>query len=190
MNQLTLAVQTIKETISTIDVANAIGLEVRHGRCQCPIHGGTDFNCRLYPGNRGYMCWVCKSAGDVINFVRNIYHDMSFRNSISWFNDNFHLNLNIDSPLSPEALEAAKKRQREHDAKEAFRRWEEEIKFSNALDTFELLRRLEVQRDENTPKTPDESWTPPFCQAVELLPTVRQMAEDAWYDCVKQKPAP
>ena len=189
MNQLTLAAQMIKEIISAQDVGRALGLEIRHGRCQCPIHGGQNYNCVLYPGNRGFYCHTCKAGGDCISLVQH-YYDTSFKNAVIWLNEAFHLNLNIDSPLPPDALEAAKKRQREHEAREAFRKWQEDIKFNNALAAYELVRRLEIQRDENTPKTPDESWTPPFCQAVELLPVAKQMAEDAWYDCIKSKPAP
>ena len=48
MNQLTIAAQRIKDTISAQDVGVAMGLEIRHGRCRCPLHGGGDFNCVLY----------------------------------------------------------------------------------------------------------------------------------------------
>lgn len=187
MNQLTIAAQTIKETVSAQDVGRALGLEIRHGRCKCPIHHGDDFNCRLYAGNRGYMCWVCKSAGDVISFIRNIYHEMRFSDAISWFNDTFHLGLDIESSMSPEALAEAKKAQRERDARIAAEKWIDDMRFNMALKTFDVVRILETQRDDNTPKTPDEPWTAPFCQAVELLPMAEQMARDAWFDCIKHK---
>ena len=68
-NKLTIAAQTIKDRISALEVGNAIGLEIKHGRCQCPFHGGKDFNCVLYKGNRGWYCHVCKSGGDVLSFA-------------------------------------------------------------------------------------------------------------------------
>ena len=47
MNRLTIAAQTIKDSVSALEAGEAMGLEVRHGRCQCPLHGGQDFNCVL-----------------------------------------------------------------------------------------------------------------------------------------------
>lgn len=186
MNNLTIAVQTIKDTVSAQDVGRALGLEIRHSRCKCPIHGGTDYNCVLYPGNRGFYCHVCKSGGDVIRFVQ-LYHDTSFKDAVAWLNDAFHLGIDIESPMSPETVEAAKKAQREREEKLAAEKWINDARFNFALKTFEIVRILETQRDENVPKSPDVSWTPPFCQAIENLPLARQIAEDAWYDCVKWK---
>ena len=185
MNNLKLAVQTIKDTISAQDVGRKLGLEIRHGRCKCPLHGGTDYNCVLYPGNRGFYCHVCKIGGDVIKFAQE-YHGTSFHDTVAWFSDAFGLGLDIDSPMNQDALKQALKTQREREAKEAFKKWEEEMRFKNALTSYEVVRILETQRDENVPKTPDESWTAPFCQAVELLPMAKQMAEDAWFDCTKE----
>ena len=185
MNQLTIAAQTIKDTVSAQDVGKALGLEIRHGRCKCPIHGGTDYNCVLYPGNRGFYCHVCKTGGDCIRFAQ-LYHDSSFKDTVAWFNDTFHLGMNIESPMSPEALETAKKAQREREARLAAEKWIEDARFNMALKTFEVVRILEIQRDDNIPKTLDEPWTAPFCQAVESLPVAEQIAQDAWFDCVKK----
>ena len=185
MNQLTIVAQTIKDTISAQDVGKALGLEIRHGRCKCPIHGGTDYNCVLYSGNRGFYCHVCKTGGDVIRFAQ-LYHDSSFKDTVAWLNDTFHLGMNIESPMSPEALETAKKNQREREARLAAEKWIEETRVNMALKTFEVVRILETQRDDNTPKTPDEPWTAPFCQAIEALPMTEQIAQDAWFDCIKK----
>ena len=87
---------------------------------------------------------------------------------------------------SPEALETAKKAQREREARLAAEKWIEDARFNMALKTFEVVRILETQRDDNTPKTPDEPWTAPFCQAIESLPVAEQIAQDAWFGCVKK----
>ena len=95
MNKLTLAAQTIKDSVSALDTGQAMGLEIRRGRCKCPFHNGKDFNCVLYRGNRGWFCHVCKAGGDVISFAQQ-YYSMSFKDSIAWFNDTFHLGLDLE----------------------------------------------------------------------------------------------
>ena len=187
MNKYDFAVDTIKNSVSALDVANALGWEIRHGRCKCPIHNGDDFNCKLYPGNRGYICWVCKSSGDVISLVRNYYHDMSFSDTVKWFNSTFSLGMDIDSPLSPDAVKQAEIAKRKRDEEREFREWKDRMGFDLALTADRLVRILEWQRDRNTPKTPDEPWNPKFCEAVRLLPYARRFAEDCMFKCIEVK---
>ena len=183
MNSLMLAAQTIKDTISARDVGNALGLEIRHGRCQCPIHSGSDFNCVLYPGSRGYYCHVCHSGGDSISFVRN-YFKLSFRDAVRWFNDTFNLGMDIDSPLSPEARkQAEKERKRREDAKN-FLEWRERMQFDMALTADQIVKAIEKQRDENAPKSADDEWNDKFMEAIELLPAAKRYAEDCIMYCM------
>ena len=186
MNALAIAAQTIKDTISAREVGEAIGLEIRHGRCKCPIHGGTDYNCVLYSGNRGYYCHVCKSGGDVISLVRNYYSEMSYKDCVAWFNDTFHMGLDLESRISPEkrkqAEMALKMRKRANEQKE----WVARFRFDLALTADDIVRRLEEIRDEKRPRTYGE-WDEDFCMAVELLPAARQFAEDCMMDCMEVK---
>lgn len=185
MNKLTLAAQTIKDSVSALDAGHALGLEIRHGRCQCPIHGGTDFNCVLYKGNRGYYCHVCKSGGDVISFVQQ-YYRMQFPDSIRWFNDTFHLGMDIDSPMSPEAVKQAEFAQRKRVREREFREWKERMQFDLALTAEDIVRRLDELRDAHRPKTYG-AWDPEFVRAVGLLPEARRFAEDCMMNCMKEK---
>ena len=186
MNALSLAVDTIKASVSALDVGQALGLEIRHGRCQCPIHGGNDFNCVLYKGNRGYYCHVCKSGGDVIKFAQQ-YHNASFKDTVSWFNSTFNLGMNIDSPPDPKAVKQAeiarKQRERERQEKEQ----KERMQYDLALAVDRIVQALEEQRDLYAPKTPDEPWNPVFCTAVQLLPGAKRYAQMCWYECMEVK---
>jgi len=47
LSRLTIAAQTIKDTISARNLGQAICIPLRNGRCQCPFHGGKDYNCVL-----------------------------------------------------------------------------------------------------------------------------------------------
>ena len=186
MNNLTIAVQTIKDSVSALDVGEALGLEIRRGRCKCPIHGGNDFNCVLYKGDRGYYCHVCKSGGDVLKFAQQ-YYGSSFKDTVSWFNDTFHLGLNINSPLSEEAVKRAEIAQRKRKEEREYREWLHRTQFDLFLVADKIVSLLEEQRDRYVPKTPDETWHPLFCQAIELLPAARQFAQDCYFDCIEVK---
>lgn len=181
-----IAVDTIKMAVSALDVADVLGWEVKHGRCKCPIHNGDGLNCRLYPGDRGYMCWVCKSSGDVISLVRNYYHDMSFVDCLKWFNSTFSLGMDIDSPMSPETLKQAEIDRKRREAEREFREWKERMRFDLALTADRIVELLEEQRDLYVPKTPDEPWSKEFCKAVRLLPAARRFAQDCMFGSFKK----
>lgn len=185
MNRLTIAAQTIKDSVSAVDVGNAIGLEIRHGRCQCPFHGGKDYNCVLYRGNRGWYCHVCKAGGDVLSFARQ-YYKFGFKDCIAWFNDTFHLGLEIDREIDPEKQrEAEKALQRRKKAIElqAFR---ERMQFGLALAAEQIVDRLEEARDRHRPRTYGE-WDPVFYMAVKTLPEARRFEEECAIRCVKEE---
>lgn len=167
MNNLTIAAQTIKDTISAQDVGAALGLEMRHGRCRCPFHGGNDFNCVLYKGDRGFYCHVCKYGGDVVSFVRE-YYDMSFKDAISWFNDTFNLGMDIDSPMSPDALREAKEAQRKRMAKNTVTSGVKELRSNRENIAMDIKLRLEKMADRYAPKDPDSDFDNRFLEAVRM----------------------
>lgn len=187
MNNLTLAVQMIKDSVSALDMAQAIGLDVdQHGRCACPFHKGKDRNLKLYPGDRGFSCFVCHESGDVIRFVMK-YYNVSFPDSVRWFNGTFHLGMNIDSPMSEDAVKQAENAQRKRTEERAFREWKERMRFDLALTAEDIVRKLEQMRDENRPRTYGDSWNEAFCTAVRLLPEARRFADETMMDCMKEK---
>lgn len=186
MNNLTLAVQTIKDSISARDVGQALGLEVRRGRCRCPIHGGTDFNCVLYTGNRGFYCHVCKTGGDVVTFVQQC-NSLSFKEAVAWINDAFHMGLDITGKIDPKAQREAEIALQRRKRAYAFEEWKDRMRLNLALAADQIVDRLEDERDANLPRTPYEPWNADFCAAVGTLPDARRFAEDCMMDCVKQK---
>lgn len=184
MNNFTIATDKIKASISARDVGEALGLEIRHGRCQCPIHGGQDYNCVLYNGNRGYYCHVCKSGGDVIKFVRE-YHKSSFKDAIAWFNDTFHMGLDLDSKIDPAEAKRAENAHKMRKEAMELAAWKDKMQFDLFLMADRILEMLEEQRDMNVPKTPDEPWNPKFCDAVKLIPAAKTFSERCLAECIK-----
>ena len=185
MGNLSLAAQTIKDSVSALDVGQAIGLEIRRGRCQCPFHGGKDFNCVLYKGNRGWYCHVCKQGGDILSFAQQ-YYNMSFKDCISWFDDTFHLGLDIGSPIDPEKEEAAKKALQMRKNAIEFAEWKKRMQFNLALTAMDIVNRLEKERDRKRPVTYGE-WDPDFCAAVVALPEAMKFYEDMMMECTEVK---
>ena len=186
MTKLSLAVQRIKDNVSAQDVGQALGLEIRHGRCKCPLHGGNDFNCVLYKGNRGFYCHVCKHGGDVVSFVQQ-YHNMSFKDSVAWFDGTFHLGLELDKPMNPtEARQAEIALQMRKEAQ--FHEAEmDRMRFGLFLLADMILEKLEEQRDLYVPKTADEPWKKEFCNAIRMIPAAHRFADRCLMDCVKEK---
>lgn len=184
MNKLTIAAQQIKDTVSALDAGQMMGLEIRHGRCQCPFHGGKDFNCVLYKGNRGWYCHVCKQGGDVISFTQQ-YYNMSFKDCVAWFNNTFRMGLDLDGKIDPkkqrEAEIALQRRKRAIE----FEAWKERMAFDMSLTADEVVRKLEEIRDAHRPRTYGP-WDEAFCMAVRLLPEARRFAEDSMMDCTKK----
>ena len=188
MNALTIAVDKIKSSISAMDVGEMLGLQIRHGRCQCPIHGGNDFNCVLYKGDRGYYCHVCKSGGDVIKFVQE-YHKMSFKDAVSWCNDTFRIGLDLESRVDPEEARRAEKALKMRKEAQEFAAWKDRTQWDLFLLADRILEKLEEQRDLNAPKTPDEPWNKKFCEAIRVIPAARRFAENCLMACSgKEKP--
>ena len=185
MGNLSLATQTVKDSVSALDVGQAIGLEIRRGRCQCPFHNGKDFNCVLYRGNRGWYCHVCKRGGDVLSFVQQ-YYSMTFKDCIEWFSATFHLDLGLDAPIDPAKEEAAKKALVMRKRRIEFEEWKKRMRFDLALTADEIVRQLEDERDMKRPKTYGE-WDPDFCAAVVALPEARQFYEDMMMECTEVK---
>ena len=175
MNDLSIAVQTIKDSVSALDVARAMGWDVRHGRCRCPIHGGHDYNCRLYPGDRGFVCWVCKAGGDVIKLVRES-QGMGFGDAVTWFNDTFGLEMNIDSPMDPEALRRARKRLEEQKRIRDLEMQIDRLRFEMYLAADRVLTGLEEIRDGTAPTKPDGDWDGRFAFAVRMIPEAKRLA--------------
>ena len=185
--QLGIAAQTIKDRVSALDVGHAMGLEIRHGRCRCPMHGGKDFNCVLYQGDRGFYCHVCKSGGDVIRFVQQCNGGLSFPEAIAWFDDTFHLGLELGKPIDPEKQRRAEMALQRRKRAREYQVWLERMKFDMELTAVAILRQLEKTRDENVPKTADEEWNEKFCTAVRLIPEAERLCEECNMMCTEGK---
>ena len=186
MNNLSLAVDVIKNSVSAIDVAQAIGLNVdMHGRCSCPFHNGKDRNMKLFDGNRGYSCFVCHASGDVISFVRQ-YYSIGFKDALVWLDGTFRLGLDLDGQIDADKQRQAEMALQRRKRARELAEWKKRMQFGLALTAMDLVRRCEEVRDEKRPRTYGE-WDPGFCEAVVTLPDARQFADDMMMECMEVK---
>jgi len=185
MTKFQVAVDLIKSNVSAIDVANAIGLEMRHNRCRCPIHHGGDMNCRIYDGNKGFHCFSCGASGDCIKLAQQ-YYKMSFRDTILWFNSTFNLGLDLDGRIDEEQRRQAEMAQRMRKEATEKKEMKDRMSFGVMLMADRIVERLEDIRDANAPKTPNERWNDAFCNAIRSLPGAREFVDDCMMDCLKE----
>lgn len=68
-----------------------------------------------------------------------------------------------------------------------FRQWKERMAYDLFLTADRIVEMLEEQRDAYAPKTPDETWHPLFCQAIELIPVAREFAKNCYFECIEVK---
>lgn len=141
----------IKSRLTMKEVVNMYGFRVegKTGKILCPFHNDTKPSMQIYPGHRGYFCFVCGQGGSVIDFVMK-YFNLSFLDACKKLNDDFRLGLPIGEELSEkqkrEAAEAVRKRQEEMRQKE---KKEQQLftAYHAALDRYCMLDRMKMENE-------------------------------------------
>ena len=175
----------IKLRVSMMDICNHYGIEVnRSGFAKCVFHPGDNTaSMKIYPGSKGFYCFGCGEAGDVIGFVRK-YFNLTFPQAIAKLNSDMGLGLPINSNANDErkrysantaAWKASWKRKQ---AVEAYQKRLENAQtdYNNALDEFV---RLDLQRLRNDPMSLK------YEEAVKQLPTAQFKLDTAEMELVK-----
>lgn len=85
--------QEIKRRVTTEQAAIRYGYnpDSRH-RILCPFHDDHKPSLMLYPGDRGWYCFVCGIGGDVVGFVSKLFHIFPHEAAIK-LNDDFGLGM-------------------------------------------------------------------------------------------------
>lgn len=111
----------IKESVPMAAVAERYGFEInRSGDILCPFHEDTHPSLHVYPEDRGWHCWVCNEGGDVIDFVKKLYHIDARQAAIRLDND-FRLGLTTEKPDPAAVDQWQKERRRKKAALDAYR---------------------------------------------------------------------
>ena len=66
-------IERIKEQVSLLDYLHDRGVEVRHNRARCIVHGGDNpTSFAVYPDKGRWHCFRCSEGGDVIDLCRAV----------------------------------------------------------------------------------------------------------------------
>ncbi|WP_195465357.1 CHC2 zinc finger domain-containing protein [Faecalispora jeddahensis] len=87
----------IKEILPMQAVAERYGFEVKRGVMLCPFHDDRKPSLKVYPGSRGWYCWVCNEGGTVIDFVSKLFH-LNARQAAIRLDNDFRLGLSTEKP--------------------------------------------------------------------------------------------
>jgi len=161
--------EQIKQSVTMPEVAAMYGLTVnRSHKAICPFHEDKKPSMHVYPGRRGYFCYVCGKGGDVITFTERLF-GLTFQDAMKKLNGDFRLGLPIGAELDEdarkEAARIAYQRRKEQERKK--KRHEALLTaYHSALD--EWIRLDSVIREE-APETPFDGFTEAYADAVKHI---------------------
>lgn len=89
MNEL----EHINQAIDITDILNQYGEPNKHtGRYKCPIHGGNNYNLKVYPKTNSFNCFKCGASGTVIDFIK-FFHNIDYKSAIKFLDSQYNLGL-------------------------------------------------------------------------------------------------
>lgn len=172
------AIEIVKN-ISAIEAGRALGLEINHSnRCKCPLHGGKDYNMRLYDGDRGYHCFVCHEHGDVIALVQKM-NNSTFTEAIQWLSDAFHLGVDTHTTVDEKTRQRASRQRRIRQELNERRKETDRRVYDTFLNIADFVRTVERTIEDNAPKSQDDEWSETFCAALRVRAETNELAEQA-----------
>lgn len=127
----------IKESLTMKEVAERYGFEVYKGNnILCPFHNDTHPDLRVYPGSRGWHCFVCNEGGSVIDFVSKLFR-INARQAVLRLDNDFHLGLSTERPVRRDVNRWAEEHRKKQAEIEAYR-----AEYMTKLNEFKLIRHM------------------------------------------------
>jgi DNA primase len=157
------AVQTIKDRLMMRDVLLRYGYEPKR-RIKCPIHNGDGLNFEIK--EHSFMCYSQCGGGDVITFVQKLF-SLSFQEALKKIDVDFGLNLYGDKTF--EELRKSHYQTKQLQAKREREKAEREQAQAKYWAVFDEWKRLDDNKRNYAPKTPDEELHPLFVEALQKL---------------------
>ena len=165
--------EEIKRSVSMNEVAQHYGFTPnRGGFISCPFHSDKTPSLKIYiePG-RGWNCFGCGKGGSAIDFVMALF-GLEFMGAIRKINDDFRLLLPLDRKQTLKEKLESEKRHREIEAER--KKAEAEKQAYNDLyhRLWDEYARLDNQRMEHAPQSPDEDIHPLYVEAVKNISNI------------------
>ena len=157
------AVQTIKDRLTMRDVLERYGYTTKR-RIPCPLHNGKDNNFEVK--EKSWRCYSHCGNGDVISFVQQLF-GLSFLDALKKIDIDFGLNLYGEHTF--EELRKSHYRQKQVQAERERKKREKEQADAEYWAVFDEWKRLDDNKRNYAPKTPDEELHPLFVEALQKL---------------------
>lgn len=158
-------VQIIKDRLTMCEVLERYGYEPnKKGFMYCPFHLEKTPSMKIY--EKDYHCFGCGEHGDVITFVQKLFN-LSFQEALKKIDIDFGLNLYGDKTF--EELRKSHYQLKQVQAKREREKAEREQSNVEYWVAFDEWKRLEDNKKNYAPKTPDEELHPLFVEALQKL---------------------
>jgi DNA primase len=160
-------VQIIKDRLTMQDIVRQYGFNPdKAGFMCCPFHAEKTASFKVYKGKGGWHCFGCGESGDEISFVRKLF-GLSFPDTLKKIDVDFSLNLYGNHTF--EELRQSKRKQQAILAERERKEREKEQADNEYWAVFDEWKRLDDNKRNYAPKTPDEEWHPLFVEALQKL---------------------
>lgn len=171
--------EQIKETVSMRSICGQYGIEInRHHKALCPFHSDSKPSMHIYPGKRGWFCYVCNRGGSCIDFVMELFN-LDFHDAIRKINSDFDLHLPIDNPLTDDEQKEAN-RQAYQRRIEQKRRQNELKRLLLAYNTaYDKYAALDIIIREEAPNGPFDDVSERYAFALKNIDAVWEEVQDA-----------
>lgn len=157
------AVQTIKDLLTMRDVLERYGYSAKR-RMPCPIHQGKDLNFEVK--EKSWRCYSHCGSGDTISFVQQLF-GLSFPDALKKIDLDF--NLDLYGEHSFQDLRKSHYRQKQVQAERERKEREKQQADAKYWAVFDEWKRLDDNKRNYAPKTPNEEWHPLFVEALQKL---------------------
>lgn len=157
------AIQTIKDRLTMREVLEHYGYSAKR-RMPCPLHNGKDNNFEVK--EKSFMCYSQCGGGDVITFMQRLFN-LSFPDTLKKIDLDFGLNLYGEHSF--EDLRKSHYRQKQIQAERERKKREKEQAENEYWAVFDEWKRLDDNKRNYAPKTPDEEWNPLYVEALQKL---------------------
>ena len=170
------AVQTIKDRLTMREVLLHYGYEPNRAKfiC-CPFHNEKTPSMKIF--EKDYHCFGCGASGDVITFAQQLF-SLSFPEALKKIDIDFGLNLYGEHSF--EDLRKSHYKQKQLQAKRERERAEREQADNEYWAAFDEWKRLDDNKRNYSPNTPDEEWHPLFVEELKKL-----VYHEYWLDCAE-----
>jgi len=154
----------LKSAVSMTAICERYGITVNRQKFACcPFHSEDTASMRIYDSS--FYCFGCGAGGDLITFVQKLFN-LDFSGAVAKIDSDFSLGLT--RPMKFSEYSKAKRAEQERKRIQAEQKRQEEYYWSLIAEYI----RLDNNRRNFKPTSPDEELNPLFVEALQKIDAV------------------